>query len=61
VVGVMMIVKPPFIFGETEIYTKDPEAWIAVIVVLGASILFLSNAYTLLRSLKGYPSSLSYF
>lgn len=48
-----MIVKPPFMFGETEIYTRDPEAWIAILVVLLASIFLLSNAYTLVRFLRG--------
>ena len=48
-----MIVKPPFMFGATEIYANDPEAVYAVIAMLIMSVFLLSNSYTLVRFLRG--------
>ncbi len=52
-IGVTLIVKPPFMFGETEIYAEDPDAIYAVVALLFGSVFLLSNAYTLIRFLRG--------
>lgn len=50
--GIVLIIKPPFIFGTSEQYDKDPEyAYAAVAVLAGA--LLQANVYIMLRLLKG--------
>ena len=52
-IGILHIVKPPFIFGISETYTSDPEAIYAVIGWVSNNVLIMSNVYVLLRMLKG--------
>ena len=51
--GILLIVKPPFIFGWTELYTDDPQAKWAVMALILSSIFLQSNIFVLLRQLKG--------
>lgn len=50
--GIVLIVKPPFIFGQSELYMNDPEAMQAVIILIFSTIFFLANVYVMLRKLK---------
>lgn len=52
-VGIILIVKPSFIFGAASMYNDDPYAIYAVIVLTLASIFLQSNVYVVLRMLKG--------
>lgn len=47
--GIMLIVKPPFLFGHSY---EDPEALYAVIAVIFASVFLQSNVFVLIRMLK---------
>ena len=51
--GIVFVVKPPFIFGSTELYTTDPEAPYAVIILVLSTIFLQANCYVTLRWLKG--------
>ena len=51
--GILLIVKTPFIFGWTELYTDDPQAKWAVMALILSSIFLQSNIFVLLRQLKG--------
>ena len=51
--GIIFIVKPPFIFGQSEMYTEDPEAVYATIAICLGSMFLQSSVYTILRMLKG--------
>lgn len=51
--GIIFIVKPPFIFGQSEMYQEDPEALYAIIALVLGSIFLKATVYTLLRMLKG--------
>ena len=51
--GIIFIVKPPFIFGQSEMYTQDPEAVYAIIAICLGSMFLQSSVYTILRMLKG--------
>ena len=53
IIGVTMIVKPPFLFGLTSMYNDDPEAIYAVILMICNSILVQANIYVLMRMLTG--------
>ena len=53
-IGIILIVKPPFVFGTVdEIYTSDPEAWMAIIALILGSIFLQPTVYVILRVLKG--------
>ena len=53
-IGMMCIVKPPFLFGSVdELYSNDPEAIYAVIVLTLGSIFLQPIVYVILRILKG--------
>lgn len=52
-VGIVLIVKPPFLFGASEMYQDDPEAKIAVIAMILGSVFLQANVYVILRMLKG--------
>ena len=52
-IGIIMIVKPPFLFGSTAMYNEDPEAIYAVVLMICNSILNQANIYVLMRILKG--------
>ena len=58
-IGIIMIVKPPFLFGSTAMYNEDPEAIYAVVLMICNSILNQANIYVLLRILKGKILELS--
>ena len=51
--GIIFIVKPPFIFGQSEIYQEDPEALYAIVALVLGSISLQATVYTILRMLKG--------
>ena len=59
--GILLIVKPPFIFGMSEMYTSDPEAIYAALALILAAIFMQANVYVILRQLKGkwYSKNLS--
>ena len=52
-IGVFFIVKPPFVFGSSEIYSEDPQAIYAVIAVVLGAIFFQANCFVTSRMLKG--------
>ena len=53
-IGMMCIVKPPFLFGSVdELYSNDPEAIYAVIAITLGSIFLQPTVYVILRILKG--------
>ena len=52
-IGIIMIVKPPFLFGVTAMYNEDPEAIYAVVLMICNSIFNQANLYVLMRILKG--------
>ena len=52
-VGIVLIVKPPFLFGENLLFTKDPEAILAVVLLILGSIFLQANVYVILRMIKG--------
>eukprot|EP00093_Oithona_nana_P015031 15031.XXX_551620_549931_1 [CDS] Oithona nana genome sequencing. len=52
-IGMMCIVKPPFLFGTVdELYSNDPEAIYAVIAITLGSIFLQPTVYVILRILK---------
>ena len=55
-VGIIMICKPPFIFGWTDLYTTDPQAKWAVLALILSSIFIQSNIFVIMRRLKGKRS-----
>ena len=52
-IGIIMVVKPPFLFGSTEMYKEDPEAIYAVVLMICNSVLNQANIYVLMRILRG--------
>ena len=53
VFGMVLIVKPGFIFGYTNMFEYDSEAVYALIAVISSSLLLQPNVYIILRLLKG--------
>ena len=55
IVGILLISKPPFIFGgdENDIYSKDNLAKYAVAILTAQSIFLSPNIFITLRALKG--------
>ena len=53
VFGMVLIVKPGFIFGYTNMFDYDSEAVYALITVISGSLLLQPNVYIILRLLKG--------
>ena len=51
--GIVLIAKPPFIFGASDLYANDPYAAYAIIGVIFSSALMQSNVNVIVRSLKG--------
>ena len=51
--GITLIVKPPFLFGTWDVYSKDPEVIYAVLVMVFGYVLLQANVYVTLRLLKG--------
>ena len=51
--GIVLIVKPDFIFGNSEMYLQDPEAVYAVVILILSSMFLQANVYVTLRMLKG--------
>ena len=49
--GMVLIVKPPFIFGENE-FVYDTNATYAIIGLIAGSVFIQSNVYVTLRLLK---------
>ena len=52
IVGVILILKPPAIFGSQDKYENDPQYVFAVISVLGGTVI-MANVNIILRILKG--------
>ena len=51
--GIVLIVKPEFMFGVSSMYTDDPEAIYAVVAMILGSVFLQANVYVVLRMLKG--------
>ena len=51
--GVVLIARPPFIFGETDLYANDPNVVWAFLALILHSMFFVSNVFVMLRLLKG--------
>ena len=52
-IGILFVVKPPFIFGASELYAYDDHAVYAVIAMIFGSVFLQSNVFVTLRFLKG--------
>ena len=52
-VGIVFIVKPPFMFGHSQIYQEDPEALQAILLLVFGAIFLQATVYVILRMLKG--------
>ena len=52
VIGVILILKPPILFGNNDKYENDPE-YIYAAISVSCSALFMANVFILLRLLKG--------
>ena len=52
--GMTLIVKPPFIFGQNDIFNYDSNATYALIALILGSIFLQPNVYVCLRLLKGF-------
>eukprot|EP00090_Calanus_glacialis_P012853 TRINITY_DN21480_c0_g1_i2.p1 TRINITY_DN21480_c0_g1~~TRINITY_DN21480_c0_g1_i2.p1 ORF type:complete len:347 (-),score=48.63 TRINITY_DN21480_c0_g1_i2:38-1078(-) len=61
--GILFIIRPPFLFGYDPLFEFDNQYYIAGVIVFFGSVLFQSNVYILLRMLKGvhYSVTLSIF
>ena len=51
--GLVLIVRPPFLFGDNEFYLKDPQALTAAILSILASVIVNPLSAVVLRALKG--------
>ena len=51
--GVVLIARPPFLFGETDLYANDPNVVWAFLALILHSMFFVSNVFVMLRLLKG--------
>ena len=51
--GMVLIIRPPFLFGQNEVYLNNPMALYAAIVVSVISIFIQPNVYIVMRALKG--------
>ena len=51
--GMVLIIRPPFLFGQNEVYLNNPMALYAAIVVSVISIFIQPNVYIIMRALKG--------
>lgn len=60
-IGIILIVKPPFLFGDSMLSSTDPDALNAAIILVLASLFLQSNVYVTLRSLKGIQHEISHF
>ena len=52
-VGIVFIVKPPFIFGDSDTFFQDPEAIYAMVALIIGSAILQAGVFTILRVLKG--------
>ena len=59
--GIVFIIKPPFIFGYDPSFELDHEYYIAGVVVFLGSVIFQSNVYIMLRMLKDVHFSVTCF
>ena len=57
-IGIILIVKPPFIFGWTDMYTSNPQAKWAVLGTVLSCVFLQSNVLVVLRQLKSVHWSL---
>ena len=53
VFGMVFIVKPPFLFGQSQVVNYDTNALYALVALILSSIFIQSNVYVTLRLLKG--------
>ena len=53
VIGMVFIVKPPFLFGQSQVVNYDANALYALVALILSSIFIQSNVYVSLRLLKG--------
>ena len=51
--GIVFIVKPPFMFGHSNLYIEDPEALYAIIALVISSASLWALVFVILRQLKG--------
>ena len=59
--GIVFIIKPPFIFGYDPSFVLDNEYYIAGVVVFLGSVILQSNVYIILRMLKDVHFSVTCF
>lgn len=59
--GILFIIRPPFIFGYDSEFVLDQQYYIAGAIVFAGSVLLQSNVYILLRKLKGIHFSVTLF
>ena len=59
--GIVFIIKPPFIFGYDLSFELDHEYYVAGIVVFLGSVILQSNVYIILRLLKDVHFSVTLF
>ena len=54
--GIVLIARPPFLFGMTDLYSNDPNVVWAILALIVHSLFFSSNLFVMLRLLKGMCS-----
>ena len=59
--GIVFIIKPPFIFGYDPSFVLDQDYYVAGVVVFLGSVILQSNVYILLRMLKNVHFSVTLF
>ena len=59
--GIVFIIKPPFIFGYDPSFVLDHDYYVAGVVVFLGSVILQSNVYILLRMLKDVHFSVTLF
>jgi len=57
--GIVFIIRPPFIFGYDPLFELNNQYYIAGTIVFFGSVLFQSNVYIMLRMLKGIHFSVT--
>jgi len=57
--GILFIIRPPFIFGYDPLFEFDNQYYIAGVIVFCGSVLLQSNVYIILRMLKGVHYSVT--
>ena len=51
--GIVLIARPPFLFGLTDLYSNDSNVVWAILALVVHSLFLSSNLFVMLRLLKG--------